>query len=46
MNGGTEKINYFINVGYIGQGGQFKTESKESLGYDPSYKMDRYNFSL
>ena len=44
MNGGTEKINYFINVGYIGQGGQFKTESKESLGYDPSYKMDRYNF--
>lgn len=44
MNGGTEKINYFINVGYIGQGGQFKTESKKDLGYDPSYKMNRYNF--
>ncbi len=44
MNGGTKKVNYFINVGYIGQSGQFKTESKEALGYDPSYKMDRYNF--
>ncbi|WP_228099532.1 MULTISPECIES: SusC/RagA family TonB-linked outer membrane protein [Bacteroidaceae] len=44
MNGGTEKINYFINVGYIGQSGQFKTESPKALGYDPSYKMNRYNF--
>lgn len=44
MNGGNDKINYFINVGYIGQSGQFKTESKKDLGYDPSYKMNRYTF--
>lgn len=44
MNGGTEKLNYFINVGYIGQKGQFKTESPSVLGYDPSYKMNRANF--
>lgn len=44
MNGGTDKFNYFINVGYIGQQGQFKTEAPSQLGYDPSYKMNRYNF--
>lgn len=44
MNGGTQKFNYFVNVGYIGQNGQFKTESPSKLGYDPSYKMNRYNF--
>ncbi|MDE5636665.1 MAG: SusC/RagA family TonB-linked outer membrane protein, partial [Alistipes sp.] len=44
MNGGTDKISYFVNVGYIGQSGQFKTESPSKLGYDPSYKMNRYNF--
>jgi TonB-linked SusC/RagA family outer membrane protein len=44
FNGGSEDFIYFLNVGYIGQGGQFKTEPKSVLGYDPSYKMDRYNF--
>lgn len=44
MNGGTEKVSYFINVGYVGQSGQFRTEPKSVLGYDPSYKMNRYNF--
>ncbi len=44
LNGGTEKISYFLNVGYVGQGGQFKTEPESSLGYDPSYRMDRYTF--
>lgn len=44
MSGGSEKLNYFMNVAYLGQGGQFKTESKDYLGYDPSYNADRYNF--
>ncbi|MGN0002598.1 MAG: SusC/RagA family TonB-linked outer membrane protein [Sphingobacterium composti] len=44
FNGGGDKFTYFLNVGYIGQGGNFKTEPEENLGYDPSYKMDRYNF--
>ena len=44
MNGGTDKLHYFMNAAYLGQGGQFKTEDKKTLGYDPSYKMNRYNF--
>ncbi|MFC7523774.1 SusC/RagA family TonB-linked outer membrane protein [Parapedobacter sp. GCM10030251] len=44
FNGGGERFTYFLNAGYIGQGGNFKTEPESSLGYDPSYRMDRYNF--
>ena len=44
LSGGSEKVGYFLNVGYVGQGGQFKTEPKSFLGYDPSYRMDRYTF--
>jgi TonB-linked SusC/RagA family outer membrane protein len=44
FSGGSEDFTYFLNVGYIGQGGNFKTDSKEKLGYDPGFSMDRYNF--
>ncbi len=44
FNGGGEKFTYFLNTGYIGQGGNFKTEPESFLGYDPSYSMKRYNF--
>ncbi|MDR1666449.1 MAG: TonB-dependent receptor [Bacteroidales bacterium] len=44
LNGGTDDLTYFLNVGYVGQGGQFKTEPESLLGYDPSYKMNRYSF--
>ncbi len=44
FNGGGEYFSYFLNAGYIGQGGNFKTEPESFLGYDPSYRMDRYNF--
>lgn len=44
FNGGGNRFAYFLNVGYIGQGGNFRTEPASFLGYDPSYKMDRYNF--
>ncbi len=43
-SGGTEKISYFVNAAYLHQGGNLNTESKSVLGYDPSSKMDRYNF--
>ena len=36
MNGGSERMQYFVNVGYVGQSGQFKTEDSKTLGYDPS----------
>jgi len=44
FNGGGDRFTYFLNAGYIGQGGNFKTEPEDFLGYDPSYKMERYNF--
>jgi TonB-linked SusC/RagA family outer membrane protein len=44
MNGGTEKLKYFVNVGYIGQGSNFKTQKNEKYNFDPAFKMDRYNF--
>lgn len=44
FNGGGKSFTYFLNAGYIGQGGNFKTEPESFLGYDPSYSMDRYNF--
>ena len=44
LHGGSDKVSYFLNVGYVGQGGQFKTEPESLLGYDPSYRMDRYTF--
>lgn len=44
ISGGTNKFSYFINAGYIHQGGNLKTESKNQLGYDPSCYMNRWNF--
>lgn len=43
-SGGTDKLTYFVNAGYINQQGLVKTESEEQLGYDPSFRMNRYNF--
>jgi TonB-linked SusC/RagA family outer membrane protein len=43
-SGGTGKLDYFVNAGYINQQGLIKTESKDDLGYDPGFKMNRYNF--
>ncbi len=42
--GGTEKVSYFINAAFLHQGGNLNTEPESVLGYDPSSKMDRYNF--
>lgn len=44
LSGGTDRVKYFVNVGMLNQGGIFKTESKEKLGYDPQFKLNRYNF--
>ena len=43
-SGGTEKVSYFVNAGFLHQGGNLNTEQESILGYDPSSKMDRYNF--
>jgi TonB-linked SusC/RagA family outer membrane protein len=44
LSGGTDKVSYFMNVGYLHQGGNLKTEPESLLGYDPSSKLDRYSF--
>lgn len=44
VSGGTDRVNYFVNAGYLNQGGMFNTEPKSELGYDPQYKLNRYNF--
>ncbi len=41
LSGGTEFVRYFINAGYLDQGGQWKVEQKD---YDPSSYLKRYNF--
>ena len=43
VNGGNEKVRYFLNIGYLGQSGQLKTESKDKLGYDPGFPSTRFN---
>ncbi len=43
ISGGTKKLRYFASVGYVYQGGMYKTEKKKDLGYDPQSKMNRYN---
>jgi TonB-linked SusC/RagA family outer membrane protein len=44
LSGGSDRITYFMNVGFLYQGGQFNTDSKEKRGFDPSAKMNRYSF--
>lgn len=41
ISGGTDFLDYFLNVGYIHQGGNLNTESEDYLGYDPSSWMKR-----
>jgi TonB-linked SusC/RagA family outer membrane protein len=44
LTGGSDKTSYFMNVGYVHQGGNIKTEPESFLKYDPSMKLDRYSF--
>lgn len=41
LSGGTDFVNYFLNVGYIHQGGNLNTEDPDELGYDPQCYMNR-----
>lgn len=44
ISGGSDRLQYFVNAGYVYQGGMYNTEPKSQLGYDPQAKMNRYNF--
>lgn len=41
LSGGSEFVHYFINAGFLHQGGLWKVEQKD---YDPSSFLNRYNF--
>ena len=43
ISGGTEKVKYFVSLGYISQDGIFKNFSKDE-GYNTNYFYNRYNF--
>ena len=42
ISGANKAVKYFVNVGYLNQGSQFKNEA--NLPYDPSFNLKRYNF--
>ena len=44
VSGGSEKMRYFVTVGYLHQEGVFKTEKFSEYDYDPASKADRVNF--
>lgn len=43
VSGVAKSVNYFVNAGYLRQGGMFKTDAANQ-SYDPSFRLDRYNF--
>lgn len=43
ISGGGDYVQYFVNVGYLDQGGQWKI-SPDVTEYDPSGFLKRYNF--
>jgi tonB-linked outer membrane protein, susC/ragA family len=44
LNGKGLNVAYFVNVGYLNQGGQFKLDNSEKRSYDAKNYMDRFNF--
>lgn len=41
VSGGTDFVKYFLNAGYIYQGGNLNTEDPDVLGYNPQCFMNR-----
>src|SRR5665811_668433 len=44
MRGGNEKTKYFASVGYMRQGGPFKTERWDEYNYDNEQRLDRFTY--
>lgn len=42
ISGGSDKVKYFVNFGYVYQNGLLK--QFDELGYDNNYRYDRYNY--
>src|SRR5690606_27195039 len=44
IRGGSDKTKYFASVGYMRQGGPFKSDRWEEYNYDPTQRLDRFNY--
>jgi TonB-linked SusC/RagA family outer membrane protein len=44
LSGGSDRFKYFFNAGLLNQKSFYKAQPKEELGYDPEFKLTRYNF--
>ncbi len=44
ISGGNDKFTFFLNAGYIHQGGNLKVEPESQLGYNSACEMNRENF--
>jgi len=44
LSGGSDRFKYFFNAGLLNQKSFYKGQPKEELGYDPEFKLTRYNF--
>ena len=43
-SGGSKQVKFFVNVGFVNQGGLSKNEGQDVLGYDPTFNLKRYSF--
>jgi TonB-linked SusC/RagA family outer membrane protein len=44
VSGGNDRFKYFFNAGLLNQKSFYDAQPKEELGYDPEFKLTRYNF--
>ncbi len=44
IRGGNERTKYFASIGYISQGGPFKTERWDEYNYDNEERLDRFTY--
>lgn len=44
MSGGNKRFKYFFNAGLLDQKSFYDALSKDELGYDPQFRLTRYNF--
>ncbi len=44
IRGGSEKTKYFVSLGYVSQGGPFKTERWDEYNYDNEERLDRFTY--
>ncbi|RED98354.1 SusC/RagA family TonB-linked outer membrane protein [Marinoscillum furvescens] len=44
ISGGSDKVKYFTSIGYLSQGGPFKTEKWDEYNYDNEQRLNRLTY--